>query len=189
MSFFLRYKKIIPLITKFNKFDLAITRSGASAISELSYFNIPFVAIPFPAAKDDHQYYNAKYYENKNCCWILRQNEIDISKFSIFIENILDEKNDYFEKKENLNKISYQNTWNNINQRLINLINENAPVKIISENRNETDIIIMFNEIISEINKIDLRTKIESLENKISANLDEKLYSELLSLRNQLKSV
>ena len=55
-------------------------------------------------------------------------------------------------------------------------------------NRNETDIIIMFNEIISEINKIDLRTKIESLENKISANLDEKLYSELLSLRNQLKS-
>ena len=48
-----------------------------------------------------------------------------ISKFSIFIENILDEKNDYFEKKENLNKISYQNTWNNINQRLINLINEN----------------------------------------------------------------
>ena len=113
------------LYTKFNKFDLAITRSGASAISELSYFNIPFVAIPFPAAKDDHQYYNAKYYENKNCCWILRQNEIDIYKFSIFIKNILDEKNDYFEKKENLNKISYQNTWNNINQRLINLINEN----------------------------------------------------------------
>jgi len=73
-------------------------------------------------------------------------------------------------------------------KNIINLINENAPVKIISENRNETDIIIMFNEIISEINKIDLRTKIESLENKISANLDEKLYSELLSLRNQLKS-
>ena len=46
----------------------------------------------------------------------------------------------------------------------------------------------MFNEIISEINKIDLRTKIELLENKISVNLDEKLYSELLSLRNQLKS-
>jgi len=73
-------------------------------------------------------------------------------------------------------------------KNIINLINENAPVKIISENRNETDIIIMFNEIISEINKIDLRTKIESLENEISANLDEKLYSELLSLRNQLKS-
>jgi len=46
---------------------------------------------------------------------------------------------------------------------------------------------MMFTEIISEIKKIDLQKKIESLENKVSLNLDEKLYSELLSLRNQLK--
>ena len=46
---------------------------------------------------------------------------------------------------------------------------------------------MMFNEIIGEINKIDLRKKIESLEDKVSLNLDENLYSELLSLRNQLK--
>ena len=46
----------------------------------------------------------------------------------------------------------------------------------------------IFNEIKNEINKINLRKKIESLEDKVSLNLDEKLYSELLSLRNQLKS-
>ena len=45
----------------------------------------------------------------------------------------------------------------------------------------------MFNEIIDEIKKIDLKQKIELLENKVSLNLDENLYSELLSLRNQLK--
>ena len=45
----------------------------------------------------------------------------------------------------------------------------------------------MYNEITEEIKKIDLRKKIESLEDKVSLNLDEKLYSELLSLRNQLK--
>ena len=45
----------------------------------------------------------------------------------------------------------------------------------------------MFNEILSEIQKIELRRKIENLEEKVSANLDESLYSELLSLRNQLK--
>ena len=69
----------------------------------------------------------------------------------------------------------------------IKLINENAPVKIIAIHKKEEEIVAMFNEIIAEINKIDLRTKIESLEHKISLNLDEKLYSELLSLRNQLK--
>ena len=46
----------------------------------------------------------------------------------------------------------------------------------------------MFNEIISEIKKINLRSRIEFLEDKVSLNLDERLYSELLSLRNQLKS-
>ena len=46
---------------------------------------------------------------------------------------------------------------------------------------------MIFNEIINEIKKIDLKEKIEFLENKVSINLDEKLYSELLSLRNQLK--
>jgi len=69
----------------------------------------------------------------------------------------------------------------------INLINTNAPVKIIYKNKNEPEIILMFNEIISEIKKIALKKKIEFLEDKVSLNLDENLYSELLSLRNQLK--
>ena len=45
-----------------------------------------------------------------------------------------------------------------------------------------------FFEIIKEIKKIDLRSKIDILEERVASNLDENLYSELLSLRNQLKS-
>ena len=69
----------------------------------------------------------------------------------------------------------------------ISLINTNAPVKIIYKNKNEDEIILMFNEIMAEIKKIELKNKIESLEDKVSLNLDESLYTELLSLRNQLK--
>jgi len=72
-------------------------------------------------------------------------------------------------------------------QELIKSINKNAPVKIISQNQNEEKILLIFDEIMNEIKEIDLRKKIESLEDKVSLNLDEKLYSELLSLRNQLK--
>ena len=68
----------------------------------------------------------------------------------------------------------------------INLINNIAPVKIIYKNKQENEIIIMFNEIKNEIEKIKLQEKIEFLEGKVSLNLDENLYSELLSLRNQL---
>ena len=70
---------------------------------------------------------------------------------------------------------------------IINLISLNAPVKIIIKNKNEKQILMIFNEITSEIKKIELQMKIESLEDKVSLNLDEKLYSKLLSLRNQLK--
>ena len=28
-------------------------------------------------------------------------------------------------KKNNLQKLNYQNTWNNVNQKILNIINEN----------------------------------------------------------------
>ena len=70
---------------------------------------------------------------------------------------------------------------------IVNNINTNAPIQTITQNKNEPELIDMFNEIISEIEKIDLKKKIEFLESKVALNLDENLYSELLSLRNQLK--
>ena len=45
----------------------------------------------------------------------------------------------------------------------------------------------MFIEIVEDIKRIELQEKIEFLEGKVSLNLNENLYSVLLSLRNQLK--
>jgi len=96
------------------------------------------------------------------------------------IDYLLSEK--FFDKK----KIKLDN-FNEKFRNIIIQINENAPVKIIHENKKDSEIILIFNEIIKEIEKIDLRKKIESLENKVSLNLDENLYTELITLRNQLK--
>ena len=113
------------LYQKIQDIDLAITRSGASALSELIYFNIPFLSIPFPHAKDNHQYYNAKYFSDLNCCWLLEQKKLDTNKILNLLLAIINDKNDYFEKKSNLKKISSQNNWETINQKLISTINEN----------------------------------------------------------------
>ena len=72
-------------------------------------------------------------------------------------------------------------------RNIINVVSGNAPIKIICKNKSENEIILIFNEIIDEIKKIELEKKIESLEHKVSLNLDENLYTELLTLRNQLK--
>ena len=59
-----------------NKCDFVITRSGASTINELVFLEKPFLAIPFPFAKDDHQYYNAKYYVEKKLGWLIRESKV-----------------------------------------------------------------------------------------------------------------
>ena len=112
--------------------------------------------------------------------------EIVFSKNSLnelkqkLIEYLLSEK--FFDQKkmqiQDLEK-KYKNT--------VDQINDNAPIKVIYSKKNEDEILSLFNEIMGEIKKIKLRKKIEFLESKVSLSLDEKLYSELLSLRNQLK--
>ena len=96
------------------------------------------------------------------------------------IDYLLSEK--FFNRKK-INLEDFEQKFRDI----INLITMNAPIKIIHKNKNEAEIVLMFNEIINEIKKIELRKKIEFLEDKVSINLDETLYSELLLLRNQLK--
>ena len=104
--------------------DLCITRAGASTLAELSILSTPFIAVPLPSAKDNHQLENANYYKNNDCCWIINQNSFD-EKIEEILKDILSNKRDYLNKKENLKKLNYQNTWINVNQKLLKIIYEN----------------------------------------------------------------
>ncbi|MDA8727339.1 UDP-N-acetylglucosamine--N-acetylmuramyl-(pentapeptide) pyrophosphoryl-undecaprenol N-acetylglucosamine transferase [Candidatus Pelagibacter bacterium] len=105
--------------------DLCITRAGASSLAEISLSRKPFIAIPLPSSKDNHQLENANYYKNKGCCWVVDQINFDKIKFEDLLLNILNNKNEILLKKNNLEKLNFQNTWNNVNQNLLNIINEN----------------------------------------------------------------
>ena len=105
--------------------DLCITRAGASSLAEIAILNIPFIAIPLPSSKDNHQFENAKYYKDKDCCWIIDQMSFDKEKFEFLLLNLLKNKDDFFKKKKNLENLNYQNTWNNVNENLLKIINEN----------------------------------------------------------------
>ncbi len=104
--------------------DLCITRGGASTLAELSLLNIPFIVIPLPSSKDNHQFENANYYKDKNCCWIIKQNSLQNDGEKL-LRHILQDKNEYLKKKENLKELNYQNTWINVNQKILSIINEN----------------------------------------------------------------
>ena len=106
------------------KADLCITRSGASTLAELSLMNTPFIAVPLPTSKDNHQLENANFYKKNECCWVIEQNYFE-ERIEGLLNHILNNKTDYLNKKENLKKLNYQNTWINVNQKILRIINEN----------------------------------------------------------------
>ena len=115
-------KNFINLI---NKSDLCITRAGATSLAEISIMNKPFVAIPLPTSKDNHQMENAKFYEKKDCCWVLDQKTLNKEKLLDTLLKILENKSDFINKRSNLKKMNYKNSWNSVNQKLKKIINEN----------------------------------------------------------------
>jgi UDP-N-acetylglucosamine--N-acetylmuramyl-(pentapeptide) pyrophosphoryl-undecaprenol N-acetylglucosamine transferase len=48
-----------------NAADIAICRSGAMTLSELLYYEVPAILIPYPFAADQHQLKNALFWEHK----------------------------------------------------------------------------------------------------------------------------
>ena len=104
--------------------DLCITRAGASSLAELSTLCIPFIAVPLPTAIDDHQSANANFYKDKDCCWIIEQKVFE-EKIEDFLKNIIEDQKDYLKKKESLEKLNYDNSWINVNQKILIGIDEN----------------------------------------------------------------
>ncbi len=105
--------------------NICLTRAGASTLAELVFLNLPCVAIPLPTSKDNHQFENAFFYKEIGCNWILNQSEINDETITKKLVNIIDNKDEYLDKKINMKNFTYQNTWNNINQKIISTINEN----------------------------------------------------------------
>jgi len=112
-------------LCKNRSFDIAISRSGASSLAELAHLNVPFIAIPFRYATDNHQFLNAKRYSDLNCCWILEEKNFNSGDIYKIINQIMINKNNYLEKKNNLKKLNEKKTWENINEKIKKYLNDN----------------------------------------------------------------
>ena len=102
--------------------DLAITRCGASSTAELTQALTPFIAIPLPDSIDNHQYLNAKYYEDKECCWIMEQKNFNTENLFNLIKEIVKNKNKLENIRQNMKKICSKNVYNDIENKIKELI-------------------------------------------------------------------
>ncbi|XOJ72892.1 UDP-N-acetylglucosamine--N-acetylmuramyl-(pentapeptide) pyrophosphoryl-undecaprenol N-acetylglucosamine transferase [Candidatus Pelagibacter sp. Uisw_114] len=88
------------VINFMKKINLCITRAGASTLAELNFTEIPYLAIPLPTAKDNHQFENAYFYNKLGFNWLLNQKEIDEKILLDKLINIIDNKEEYLAKKK-----------------------------------------------------------------------------------------
>jgi UDP-N-acetylglucosamine--N-acetylmuramyl-(pentapeptide) pyrophosphoryl-undecaprenol N-acetylglucosamine transferase len=95
------------ILSLMSKSNICLTRAGASTLAELVFLNIPFVAIPLPTSKDNHQFENALFYNKIGCNWILDQNEITDETITNKLVNIIDNKEKFLTKKINMKNFSY----------------------------------------------------------------------------------
>jgi UDP-N-acetylglucosamine--N-acetylmuramyl-(pentapeptide) pyrophosphoryl-undecaprenol N-acetylglucosamine transferase len=51
----------------------AVSRAGASSLAELAAMRLPAVLVPFPAATDNHQFFNARAFEHSGAAKLLDQ--------------------------------------------------------------------------------------------------------------------
>ena len=68
---------------------------------------------------------NSHFYNKLGFNWLLNQKEIDEKTLLNKLINIIDNKEEYLVKKKNMKDFNYENTWNNINLKIISVINEN----------------------------------------------------------------
>ena len=107
----------------YRKSNLVITRSGASALGELVNVKIPLIAIPLPTSADNHQYINAKFYEKKGMCLLLKEKNISEDLYKLILSNFKD--NTKFNSIIlNQRQYSDKDVFNKLNFNIEKIINE-----------------------------------------------------------------
>lgn len=68
---------------------VAVSRSGASSLAEIAAMRVPCVLVPFPAATDNHQFFNAKAFEETGAAHLLEQKNSTPEKFANLISDLV----------------------------------------------------------------------------------------------------
>ena len=116
----LPYLDNLPALLK--NTDLIITRAGASTMSEILSLNLPAIFIPSPYVANNHQYYNALEIKNNGGGELLEEKDLTSETLINKINEVLNDDKKYLGMKENLKKMSMNNSSDVIYKKLKDLI-------------------------------------------------------------------
>ena len=68
---------------------VAVSRAGASSLAELAAMRVPPVLVPYPAATDDHQFHNARAFEQTGAARLLPQGQTKPEQLGDVLLNLM----------------------------------------------------------------------------------------------------
>ena len=86
--------------------DLAICRSGASSLTELSFYEIPSVLIPYPYSAEDHQLHNAEIFSKPGAAELWHQDDLSEDSFAGKVVALAKNKERLKQMKEEMAKLA-----------------------------------------------------------------------------------
>jgi UDP-N-acetylglucosamine--N-acetylmuramyl-(pentapeptide) pyrophosphoryl-undecaprenol N-acetylglucosamine transferase len=72
---------------------VAVSRAGASSLAEIAALQLPSLLVPFPAAADNHQYYNAVAFEKTGAAKLLEQKNSTPDKVAAILGELIENGN------------------------------------------------------------------------------------------------
>lgn len=104
--------------------SLCVCRAGSSTLSELAFFGVPSVLIPYPYSFDSHQLKNASIYEKNNAAILIEEKDLTIKSLVTTIKKLINEP----EELERMSIASYAFSKPYANEQIVreieNIINE-----------------------------------------------------------------
>lgn len=88
-----------------SKSHLVIARAGASTLAELCIIGRPAILVPLPAAKDDHQWFNAQGIEAVKAGWCVRQPQFTSDYLATQLESLINDPHILYEAAINMKKL------------------------------------------------------------------------------------
>ncbi len=101
--------------------DLVICRAGAISLTEIIYFGLPAILIPFPYSAGQHQMKNAQSFVKKGAAEMITEHELNPKLLFTRIFDLLNDKNKLFEMSNSLKSVKVKDSATRIVEDIIRL--------------------------------------------------------------------
>ncbi len=121
--------KVVPYIydmeSIMNISDLIVCRSGAMTVTEIEKIGKAAIFIPFPYAAENHQEYNARVLEKRECAKVILDKDLSAEKLNSQIEDLTKEKSTLKEMGRKAKELEIKNVEEKIYVEIRKVLEKN----------------------------------------------------------------